>query len=66
MHQYALIKSTKKFCGPLEKTEKNNIEAVGESIILYLGRAAACDCGTPWTFLVPFLQHYNIRLLAPV
>ena len=20
-----------------------------------LGRAAACDCGTPWTFLLPFL-----------
>ena len=19
-----------------------------------LGRAAACDCGTPWTFLLPF------------
>ena len=21
-----------------------------------LGRAAACDCGTPWTFVLPFLQ----------
>ena len=21
-----------------------------------LGRAAVCDCGTPWTFLLPFLQ----------
>ena len=21
----------------------------------YLGRAAVCDCGTPWTFLLPFL-----------
>ena len=20
----------------------------------YLGRAAVCDCGTPWTFLLPF------------
>ena len=20
-----------------------------------LGRAAACDCGTPWTFLLPFM-----------
>ena len=20
-----------------------------------LGRPAACDCGTPWTFLLPFL-----------
>ena len=22
---------------------------------LGLGRAAVCDCGTPWTFLLPFL-----------
>ena len=21
-----------------------------------LGRAAVCDCGTPWTFLLPFLD----------
>ena len=21
-----------------------------------LGRAAVCDCGTPWAFLLPFLQ----------
>ena len=21
-----------------------------------LGRAAVCDCGTPWTLLLPFLQ----------
>ena len=21
-----------------------------------LGRAAVCDCGTPWTFLLPFLM----------
>ena len=25
-----------------------------------LGRAAVCDCGTPWTFLLPFL--YEITL----
>ena len=24
-----------------------------------LGRAAVCDCGTPWTFLLPFLQHIH-------
>ena len=23
-----------------------------------LGRAAVCDCGTPWTFLLPFFQWY--------
>ena len=23
---------------------------------LGLGRAAVCDCGTPWTFLLPFLE----------
>ena len=22
--------------------------------LLYLGRAAVCDCSTPWTFLLPF------------
>ena len=22
--------------------------------LLGLGRAAVCDCGTPWTFLLPF------------
>ena len=22
-----------------------------------LGRAAVCDCGTPWTFLLPFLLY---------
>ena len=25
-----------------------------------LGRAAVCDCGTPWTFLLPFLG-YNCK-----
>ena len=28
----------------------------------YLGRAAVCDCGTPWTFLLPFFfqkQKHN-------
>ena len=24
-----------------------------------LGRAAVCDCGTPWTFLLPFLLFYE-------
>ena len=29
---------------------------------LYLGRAAVCDCGIPWTFLLPFFMTYaNIR-----
>ena len=23
-----------------------------------LGRAAVCDCGTPWTFLLPFFLKY--------
>ena len=26
-----------------------------------LGRAAACDCGTPWTFLLPFLLFLENR-----
>ena len=30
-----------------------------------LGRAAVCDCGTPWTFLLPFLmQVYLHRFLT--
>ena len=24
----------------------------------YLGRDAVCDCGTPWTFLLPFLPMF--------
>ena len=27
-----------------------------------LGRAAVCDCGTPWTFLYPFFLIYNNQL----
>ena len=26
-----------------------------------LGRAAVCDCGTPWTFLLPFLIVYMVN-----
>ena len=30
----------------------------------YLGRAAVCDCGTPWTFLIPFFfQSQNFIYL---
>ena len=28
---------------------------VGFLFLVGLGRAAVCDCGTPWTFLLPFL-----------
>ena len=34
---------------------------------LCLGRAAVCDCGTPWTFLLPFvffLIHYCILYIV--
>ena len=27
-----------------------------------LGRAAVCNCGTPWTFLLPFLNKIKITL----
>ena len=27
-----------------------------------LGRAAVCDCGTPWTCLLPFLESHNIDI----
>ena len=26
-----------------------------------LGRAAVCDCGTPWTFLLPFFLEYRVH-----
>ena len=26
-----------------------------------LGRAAVCDCGTPWTFLLPFCKTSHFR-----
>ena len=28
-----------------------------------LGRAAVCDCGTPWTFLLPFFVDARCRLI---
>ena len=34
-----------------------------------LGRAAVCDCGTPWTFLLPFwirLNHLNEAILTNI
>ena len=36
------------------------------SSALCLGRAAACDCGTPWTFRLPFFfgKHIHICLLS--
>ena len=27
---------------------------------LPLGRAAVCDCGIPWTFLLPFFANYSV------
>ena len=35
---------------------------VGFLFLLDLGRAAVCDCGTPWTFLLPFLTHYYLYI----
>ena len=31
---------------------------VGFLFLLGLGRAAVCDCGTPWTFLLPFMHLF--------
>ena len=31
---------------------------VGFLFLLGLGRAAVCDCGTPWTFLLPFFLRF--------
>ena len=30
---------------------------VGFLFLLGFGRATVCDCGTPWTFLLPFFQQ---------
>ena len=44
---------------------------VGSSSSGGLGRAAVCDCGTPWTFLLPFLilnvmvRHYEVKKMSP-
>ena len=34
---------------------------VGFSSSWCLGRAAVCDCGTPWTFLLTFFRQYNAK-----
>ena len=34
---------------------------VGFLFLLGLGRAAVCDCGTPWTFLLPFLLMKSLN-----
>ena len=31
-----------------------------------LGRAAVCDCGTPWTFLLPFFLHNHACCVCAV
>ena len=39
----------------------------GFLFLLGLGRAAVCDCGTPWTFLLPFLDgSYSVFMLSLV
>ena len=31
---------------------------VGFLFLWCLGRAAVCDCGTPWTILLPFFENF--------
>ena len=31
-----------------------------------LGRAAVCDCGTPWTFLLPFIGAKACEIIAQI
>ena len=39
------------------------VKTPGRFASLGLGRAAVCDCGTPWTFLLPFFAvEYNVSL----
>ena len=37
---------------------------VGVLFLLGLGRAAVCDCGTPWTFLLPFSANYIAHCIS--
>ena len=32
---------------------------------LVSGKAAVCDCGTPWTFLLPFFFFFFLNGLSP-
>ena len=36
-----------------------NVSPLKSSSSWGLGRAAVCDCGTPWTFLLPFFFFEN-------
>ena len=29
-----------------------------------LGRVAVCDCGTPWTFLLPFFSYSSVDIYS--
>ena len=37
---------------------------VGLLFLLGLGRAAVCDCGTPWTFLLPFFLYFGMKIFS--
>ena len=38
---------------------------VGFLFLWGLGRAAVCDCGTPWTFLLPFFSEDQVEDRIP-
>ena len=39
--------------------ERDSLVLSVSSSSLCLGRAAVCDCGTPWTFLLPFFVFHS-------
>ena len=57
--------------GLAERAERANLSAFGTFVRFVLvwicrfpwglGRAAVCDCGTPWTFLLLFFFYYNVQ-----
>ena len=53
----------KEIQGLLEEKHQKTRGLQGFLFLLGLGRAAICDCGTPWTFLLPFLpQKYQLSI----
>ena len=42
--------------------DKTEVGVLTSSFSWGLGRAAVCDCGTPWTFLLPFFFFLHIMM----
>ena len=45
----------------MKSLSRENQADIIEAFFGGLGRAAVCNCGTSWTFLLPFFQ-FNFRI----